>query len=181
MTRSPLIALVCASLLLLAACGSETPATDTQAEVPSGAPASMLLKAEPAGKVSVLDAKAKAEGDEVVVVGRVSDIVKGFAAFSITDASVAYCGQGSAQCGCPTPWDYCCEEEKAKAGRLPVEFRDAKGEPVESDGKDLRLLDLVVVKGTLEKTESGGLLIVATNGWFRAERPKLPDGLEWPE
>ena len=69
-----------------------------------------------------------------------------------------------------------------RLGSLPrLEFRDGKGEPIENDGKELRLLDLVVVKGTLEKTESGGLLIVAKDGWFRAERPKLPDGLKWPQ
>lgn len=179
MTRS--FFLVLATAFLVAACGSEEATTDTGAAPDAGSESALLLTAKPGDAVPVNDAKTKAEGDEVVVVGRVSDIAKGYAAFTMTDASVPYCGEGQAQCGCPTPWDYCCEEERAKASRLPVELRDAKGEPIATKDTGLRLLDLVVVKGTLAKTESGGLMIVAKDGWFRAERPELPEGLAWPQ
>lgn len=183
MTRS-LLALTTA--FLLAACGAEKAPTTTPSDTGSGttpakAQDGLLLAEKPADAVPVNDAKGKTEGDEVVVVGRVSDIAKGYAAFTMTDASVPYCGEGEAQCGCPTPWDYCCEEERAKASRLPVELRDAKGEPIATNDTGLRLLDLVVVRGTLAKTESGGLMILAKDGWFRAERPDLPDGLLWPK
>ena len=181
MTRS-ILALTTAFLLV--ACGGDSTTTSSNSgggTTPEGGNAALLLAEKPADAVAVNDAKGKAEGDEVVVVGRVSDIAKGFAAFTMTDASVPYCGEGEAQCGCPTPWDYCCEEERAKASRLPVELRDAKGEPVATEDTGLRLLDLVVVKGTLAKTESGGLMILAKDGWFRAERPELPDGLLWPK
>lgn len=176
MTRSPLLVLFTA--LVLAACGDARTGT-TPAGGSDDSP--QLLTAKPGDGVAVLAAKEKAEGDEVVVVGRVSDITKGFAAFTLTDDSVPYCGKGAAKCGCPTPWDYCCEEERAKASRLAVELRDAKGEPVATKDTGLRLLDLVVVKGTLAKTESGGLMIVAKDGWYRAERPDLPEGLAWPQ
>ena len=172
------------ALALLTACGSEAPSSgggDTTTGDADAVDSGFLLTSAPGEGMAVLDAKAKAEGDEVVVVGRVSDIAKGYAAFTLTDDSVPYCGKGEEDCGCPTPWDYCCEEEAAKAGRMPVELRDAKGEPVAAETTGLRLLDLVVVKGTLAKTESGGLMILAKDGWFRAERPKLPDGLQWPQ
>lgn len=179
MTRFSLMILTAAVAFALAACGdtpSESPATtDTSSKTP------FTLSEKPATALSVLEAKEKAEGDEITVVGRVSDIVKGFAAFTLTDDSVEYCGRGEEQCGCPTPWDYCCEEEAAKAGRMPIEMRDAKGEPVTTDSTGLRLLDLVMVKGTLAKTESGGLMIVTQDGWFRTERPDLPEGIKWPE
>jgi hypothetical protein len=44
----------------------------------------------------------------------------------------------------------------------------------------LRLLDLLVVKGTVEKDEHGNVTVVAV-GWHRRERPDLPEGLHWPE
>ena len=182
MTRSSLFALL--TLFLLAACGGDEAGTPTTAGAGAEGAAgsgSLLLAETPGEAMAVLAAKEKAAGDEVIVVGRVSDIAKGFAAFTVTDDSVPYCGKGEANCGCPTPWDYCCEEERAKASRLPVELRDAAGEPVAVADTGLRLLDLVVVKGTLAKTESGGLMIVAKNGWYRAERPELPKGLQWPQ
>jgi hypothetical protein len=44
----------------------------------------------------------------------------------------------------------------------------------------LRLLDLVAVKGRIEKDEHGNVTIVETMRYVR-ERPELPDGLHWPE
>jgi hypothetical protein len=44
----------------------------------------------------------------------------------------------------------------------------------------LRLLDTVVVKGKRVVDEHGNVAIHAT-GWHRRERPKLREGLHWPE
>ncbi len=178
MNRLVTCSLIVLFALPVVACREAT--TEPPAAVTDSSP-SFTLSEKPADAISVLAAKGKAEGEAVVVTGRVSDMVKGFAAFTLTDDSVAYCGKGEEDCGCPTPWDYCCEEEAAKAGRLPVELRDAKGDPVTAEETGLRLLDLVIVKGTLAKTESGGLMILVKDGWFRAERPTLPDGLKWPQ
>lgn len=140
-----------------------------------------LVALDSPSAVSVYDARKKAPGDEVTVLGRVKDFAGGFAAFTMVDKVLEYCGQGAEQCGCTTPWDYCCiQSETVNEASLPVEFRDANGEPVEADDFGLRLLDLVVVKGKLEKTESGGLLLVTTTGWHQRERPKIPEGVEWP-
>jgi hypothetical protein len=64
---------------------------------------------------------------------------------------------------------------------ISVEARGADGKPLRADAlPGLRLLDLVVAKGKVEKDEHGNVTVVTT-GWFSRERPKLPDGLRWPE
>ncbi len=176
MTR---FALVLALTFAFAACGGDQ-AGETTTSGTTDKP-TFTMAADVPDATNVFRAKKKAVGDEVVVVGRVRDIAHGFAAFTMIDEVMQYCGQGTEQCGCKTPWDYCCEQQETVIeASLPVEFRDAKGQPVETKDAGLRLLDLVVVKGKLEKTESGGLLLVTSSGWFQRERPTLPDGIEWP-
>ena len=172
------VLLVCA--LTFAACGDAPKPAGPAAQAPE-VPSSYLLASSPGEPMPILSALEKSDGDEVILTGRVSSLEKGFAAFTLTDDAVPYCGKGEEECGCPTPWDYCCELDAAKAGRMPIEMRDAKGEPVAAASTGLRLLDLVVVKGTLAKTESGGMMLVVKDGWYREERPKLPEGLQWPE
>lgn len=176
MTR---FALLFVLALALAACGGDTQDAGTSST--DTTPASFEMAADIPDATNVFRAKKKPVGEEVVVVGRVRDLTQGFAAFTMIDEVMEYCGQGAEQCGCKTPWDYCCiQPEEVNEASLPVEFRDAKGQPVETDDAGLRLLDLVVVKGKLEKTQSGGLVLVTNTGWFQRERPKLPDGIEWP-
>ena len=74
----------------------------------------------------------------------------------------------------------CCISGPVKAaGTMTVEAR-ADGAVVKATPKDLRLLDTVVVMGRIEKDEHGNVTVLA-DGWFRRERPALPDGLNWPE
>ena len=115
-----------------------------------------------------------------MVYGRVRDEVDGLAAFTIIDQSLPYCGEEFA-CGCKTPWDYCCDSDMIPDASLPIEVRDAKGEVVEIPTADLRLLDLIAIKGKLVQTESGGLMLVTTEGWYRRDRPKVADNVIWPE
>ena len=64
---------------------------------------------------------------------------------------------------------------------INVEARGPDGRTLEADAiPGLRLLDLVAVRGNVEKDEHGNVTVVAT-GWFTRERPKLPEGLHWPE
>jgi len=64
---------------------------------------------------------------------------------------------------------------------ISVEARGPDGRPLKADTvPGFRLLDLVVAKGKVEKDEHGNVTVVAT-GWFTRERPKLPEGLHWPE
>jgi hypothetical protein len=64
------------------------------------------LAADPGSSLSVNEAKEKGPGEEVVVVGRLNKVVRGFAAFNLVDASLDYCGQKEGKKCCDTPWDY---------------------------------------------------------------------------
>ena len=179
-----MIRTVCLFVLVAAlfACGDKKEAAPT-APKPSAELASFTLKVDPGEAISVEDAKEAAPKDGVVAVGRIRNIVKGFASFQLTDASLDYCGGGADKMDdCATPWDYCCiPQTEVNTATLLVEARDKNGKVLESaDLPGLRLLDLVVVKGKLTKDEHGNVTIEAT-GWHRRERPELRDGLSWPE
>ena len=175
---SPNIRIVLALFALtLAACGGD--ATSDTAEQP--AVKSYKLEADLTDAANVYAARKKGEGDEVIVVGRVRQELEGSAAFMLVDEVLEYCGQGLEKCGCPTPWDYCCiEQEVVAEASLPVEIHNAKGEVVDLAKDDIRLLDLVAMKGTLAKTESGDLFLVVKDGWFLRERPKIEGDIDWP-
>jgi len=162
----------------LSGCGDANPAA-SGALAPGAAASSFLLAADPGAAVGVDEARAKAAPDaEVVVVGRVREITKGLAAFTLVDLGQTYCGQG-ADCGCPTPWDYCCIPDTELAKHMVgVSARDGADAALGDVGRDLRNLDVVVVRGRLVQ-EKGEVFLHAT-GWFRRERPTLPDGLDFP-
>ncbi len=163
----------------LAGCGGEKPAE----KAPASPELSRFWMAnDPAGALSVPEAKAAAPREKAVVVGRISAFVKGTAAFKIVDVSLPYCGSAPDKMeGCPTPWDYCCETpDELKAKTLFVEARDAQGQVIPASSiEGLRLLDLVALEGQLAKDEHGNVTLVTT-GWYRRERPELRDGLDWP-
>ena len=173
--------------LSVAACGGEDTPTTTSSG--GGTATQIFLQPDPGTGVAVMEVREMSAGEDVIVEGRVQNINKGRAMFTLYDPDLAYCGQpGTAEAGkdpmdgCLTPWDYCCSDPEAVAkGNIPVELRDESGMPVKADDLGLRLLDLVRVRGTLEKTESGNLILVAAKGWYRAERPDLPEELHWPE
>jgi len=175
------------ALALLTACRNDAPApaasrsaagsNDSTARGPSSA---FALAQEPAGAIEVFDAKAKGEAKDVVVVGRLKDTVPGFAAFTLTDVSLPYCGADGRDDACPTPWDYCCiAEDKVAAATISVAVR-AKGEVVAVPVPELRNLDLVVVHGALVKAADGTLRLEA-DGWYRKERPTLPATTVFPK
>jgi len=164
--------------LLPLACGKEEAPVQ---KAPPAPPVDMKLAADPGEALSVLEAKEKGSGEEVVVVGRISNIVSGRVIFNLVDDSLAYCGRGGEADSCKTPWDYCCVNagQRAKA-TLAVEARGPDGNVLAASVPTLRLLDLLAVKGKVEKDEHGNVTIVAT-GWFPRERPDLAKDLHWPE
>lgn len=172
-----------ALLFVVSACNKDdapkpAPAAPSAPVAPAGS--RYLLAKEPAGAIAVLAAKAKGEAKGVTVVGRLKDTVHGFAAFTLTDVSLAYCGEGGTEENCPTPWDYCCiPDDKVAEATISVAARE-KGEVVEATVPELRNLDLVVVHGDLVKTKDGSLRLDA-DGWFRKERPPTPKGVEFPK
>jgi hypothetical protein len=168
--------LVITLALLPLACGKE--------QTPTTNPVATSKVADPGPGIPVKQAKEKGPGEEVIVEGRVSNIVKGVAAFNLIDASLDYCGQKDREDSCKTPWDYCCiaNDERA-AATVSVEKRGPDGKVLAAGAGDLpaiRLLDLVAVKGKIEKDEHGNVTIVETVRFVR-ERPNLPEDVHWPE
>ncbi len=166
----------------LAACGGDEPATtDGSSGAQKPVVTGHTLAADIPDAVGIKAALEMEPGATVAVFGRVQEVSPGgMAVFHLVDDTIAYCGRGEEECGCTTPWDYCCEAHEMQAARISVELRDANGKVVKAKDLDLRLLDLVAVRGKLNKTEEGGLFLVAEDGWFRRERPELPEGVEWP-
>jgi hypothetical protein len=167
-------ALVTCLVLVTLACGKK------EVEKPPAVAVDLALAADPGTAPSVKQAKEEGRGEEAVVVGRISNIVKGLATFNLVDESLPRCGPGNMP-DCKTPWDYCCELADVRAAAtLTVEARGPDGRTLAGAMPTLRLLDLVAVKGRIEKDKHGNVTVVA-NGWFRRERPDLPEGLIWPE
>ena len=202
--RLALLGLVLPPLSVVACSKDDTPKATAPATAPSTAPPGStpvagagkasasagttvvvgtpyLLAADPTGGLSILEAKAAAPRAGVVVVGRVKELTPGYAAFTLTDLSLQYCGQSEAE-GCPTPWDYCCTpNEELAAGTIGVVVEGPGAEPVKlARIPDFRNADVVVVTGDLVKDADGNQRLLA-KGWFRRERPKLPDSIVFPE
>ena len=169
-------------VLSFAACGGESKGAGGPPQ-PAAAPlASFVLATDPGEAIAVTAAKAAGVADKVVVTGRVASVVKGFAVFTLMDAALEYCGQVNKEDNCKTPWDYCCDsQEKRTAHSLLVEVRDGTGQPIATPAlPDTRLLDLVEVRGKLQKDDHGNFVLVA-DGMFRVQRPDLPVDLKWPQ
>lgn len=173
------------SLLLLAALGgcSNPDSGGAPAAGAQRPPSKWALAAEPAGAVSVVDAQKAAPKDDVVVVGRVREFVGGRAAFTMVDASVAYCGDPREKRmdePCAKPWDYCCHDQEAADKQIFVSVPDAGGDTAKGPIPELRNLDLVVVRGKLLKSKTGDVELTAT-GWYRKERPAIPASIVFPQ
>jgi hypothetical protein len=166
----------------LAAC-SKSDSQGTPASAASRPPSKWALAAEPAGAISVVDAQKAAPKDDVVVVGRLREFVTGRAAFTLVDASVAYCGdprEKKMDEPCEHPWDYCCHEQEAVEKQIFVAASDAAGDAAVGPIPELRNLDLVVVRGKLTKSKAGDVELAAT-GWYRKERPPVPPSIVFPQ
>lgn len=167
---------------LLAGCSSQSTSQPTattdkpSARQPSAEGAKYRLAAEPAGAQEVIAVRSDAaDGDKVVVVGRIGgDVnpwVEGRAAFSLVDNSVRACSDipGDA---CPTPWDYCCETDKLKTGRMLVKVVDDAGQLIGADARELLgvgELDTVVIEGKVQKSEDGNAVLLASGVYVKTQ------------
>jgi len=139
---------------------------------PSAANSAYVVKTEPAGALAVGDARSSVKDQqEVVVVGRIGGSVKpfveGVAAFTIVDLKVPYCAPDE---GCPTPWDYCCEQGQVKSNIAMVKVVDSQGQPVAQDARALlgvAELNTVVVRGRAERDADGNLAVLAQEVFLR--------------
>ena len=159
------------ALGLVVGCG--TGGEDSTADV-GGAPSEpksseYVLATEPQGAKGVREVReAAADGDDVVVVGRIGGAAEpfldGYAGFTIVDASVKHCGELHDD-GCPTPWDFCCSPpEELDGARALVKLVDAQGRTVKGDAQALvpvKELNTVVVRGKARRDEAGNLTVEA--------------------
>ena len=178
--------LVPLSLLLVAsfaACGGAQPTNTPAAPTTPASPAvtKFVLAADPGEALGVVDAKLAGPADKVIVEGRIANVVKGFAVFTLMDKALPYCGETNKEDNCKTPWDYCCESTETRTkNALLVEARSADGKPLATPALGLQLVDRVAVIGKLTKDEHGNFVLLAS-GWFRQERPQLPADVRWPQ
>jgi hypothetical protein len=127
--------------------------------------ADYLAASEPAGAVGVAEAK-KGSDESITVIGRIGGsekpFVDGLAAFTIVDPQIEPCGKEE---GCPTPWDYCCAQDKMKDNLATVKVVDTKGSVVAGNAKEmlkLKELSTVVVQGKRQADAEGNLTILAS-------------------
>ena len=173
LTKHAAAALSGAAVLLTAVgCGAPDGDVAVDATAATAQNAAYLAPSEPEGAQGVGEVKETAEdGDEVTVVGLIggdaAPFVDGLAAFTIVDPKVPYC---AADEGCPTPWDYCCQQDKVPANSATVKLVDADGTLVPQTARDLlgvEELAEVVVRGTAEKDDAGNLTVLAQRVFVR--------------
>lgn len=164
-----IVLLVC--VLALVACSKEGgsasgPAAPQDPAKPRAAlPAALHLATAPSPAASVADVRKLDSGADVVVVGRVKDIVATRAVFTIADLSLKSCAEPGDSMNCATPWDYCCEDrERLAAGVATIEIRDGDA-PLQGTVQFWNGLDhlkQVVVAGRLVKDEKGNASVIAS-------------------
>ena len=134
--------------------------------------ATYVASSEPQGALAVGDARMEVKDEqEVVLVGRIGGsaepFVDGIAAFTIVDSKVPHC---SPEEGCPTPWDYCCEQNQVKDNIAMVKIVDAQGKTVSQDARALlgvKELNLVVVRGKAQRDAEGNFALLANQVYVK--------------
>lgn len=152
-------------------CGTSSTAPPTNS-APSAEGAAYRLSSEPADAKGVKAAKeVTKDEEEVVMVGRIGgDVnpwIEGQAAFLLVDPSLKPC---SADEGCPTPWDYCCDAGDLPANKAMVKVVDGSGKTVATDARKLlglKELQTVVVRGRAKRDEAGNLTVLADGVFVR--------------
>ena len=136
--------------------------------------AGFFTQAEPAGEEPLLKAVNAGQFDrEVVVTGKVGEIISGRGAFQLVDQSIKDCNQPGESC--PTPWDMCCEPaESLRPATVMVELRDAKGQLIAGDiinQRGLYHLSTLVVTGTLTRDKDGNQFLTAKSIYVKIPSP----------
>lgn len=163
------IALVAAMLAGCAQSGNDQSAEpDAAAEQEAGNTHAWILASEPAGAISITQAKATAkEGDQIIVRGRIggrhAPINPESPVFTIVDLGLAYCGQHNDD-ACNTPWDYCCETPDTIAQNAATV--QVLGDSVDLSAVDLEPLDEVVLVGTVAPRPDQRVLTIRATGLY---------------
>jgi len=173
-----LLALACSLL----ACSGERSIPNKPTPAATAGLEAFVLATPPAPAIQVLAAKQAGNAEQLIVQGRVANIVKGYAAFTLMDAKLPYCGETNPADKCRTPWDYCCEKAATRTQHaMVVELLGPDGKVLATPAiPELRLLDLVTVVGKLTVDADGNAVLAAT-GYHREARPTVPDYVRWPQ
>ena len=159
-----------AAASLFAACGDsdQSSAPKTPAAPPLPEIAAALSETVPAGAVSVVEARKKAQAGakvtvEGVVAGTMSPFAEGFASLVLGDLAMETCDKIPGD-ECPTPWDACCADpDVLKGQRLTLQITDTEGRPVAQSLKGisgLAEMDRVVAEGTVAANSTPENLVI---------------------
>ncbi len=168
MSKTPLIIFASLFGLLLGSCGDAAEPETTETTETSQLDAFWTASA-PDGAREVQDVRSNAsQGEQVVVKGRIQDFVDGRSFIKLTDSALKSClDLDGADCSCPTPWDYCCEDpENFKRHTISVGFHDEGGRLLRESLKGYQGLDhleTITVTGAVDKDDAGNVTVVATS------------------
>ena len=157
--------------ILSTGCSNSNPSASNGAK-PASSP--YVVTNEPTGAIPVGTARdTVADKQAAVLIGHIGGsekpFVDGMAAFTIVDPKVAFCAAAE---GCPTPWDYCCEQNEVKKNIAMIKVVDSDGRIVAQDAKSLlgvKELSLVVVQGNVQRDEVGNLTLLATQVFLKGQ------------
>ena len=168
------------SVGLIAGCAQEQSAP----QVNAAADNSYLVTVEPTGAQPVGEAReASNDEQEVTLEGRIGGsskpFIDGLAAFTIVDPKVPYCSEEE---GCPTPWDYCCEDKTAvTAGSATVRIVGDDGEPLSASAQGaggLAPARFLIVDGTVTDKNPDGVFVVDARRIWVGGRPDREDSMK---
>lgn len=158
-----------ALLVLLAMVGCNDPKSTNQTSAPNPALAERIVDSPPTEPALTVLAvrKTAVPGDEVTVEGRIAGsnrpFSESFAILTIVDDTLQTCDL-TADDGCPTPWDACCEAPEAiAAARLTVQLVGEDGAPLEGSLKgvnEMTELDRITVTGQVSPLSTEENLII---------------------
>lgn len=147
--------------------GSTTTKTESSAAAVEALPSGLMVTTAPDDAKTVADARKAADGEQVVVRGRIAGQEKPFtegrAQFQLVDLGVRSCAEMPDDT-CATPWDMCCEDKKHVADNsVTVQVVGADGKPLKAPLEGvggLKPLREVSVKGVLKKSPDGKVVTV---------------------
>lgn len=165
-----LLSAILASGLMFSACSSETESVMNEEEAPqSDLISAIVVDVEPAGAISVAEARKSAEpGQPITVTGQIGGTMEpfgaNFATLTLGDEAIMFCDEMDDD-HCPTPWDACCEDpDKVAASRASVQLLDVNtGNVLRGSFKGvagLKELDRIVVVGLVDETSTPENLII---------------------
>ena len=161
-----LLVMVFGAMLLLASCGDQPAASKPVAKVSKDFPGLFVENID--GAVQITEARKLKAGDKVVVTGKVMGadevFVEGRAFVLLGDPAILKSCDTIEDDGCETPWDVCCDSDKAKkAGTLSVQVVDKDGKIMKIGLKGqagLKELSMITVKGTVSADSSADVMTV---------------------